>query len=68
MLKLVRSRRVIYYRNYFIRNSHVEHKNYNHCVSLVKNNDYENYLSILLLPKDIMQSAFAIRAFNIGKD
>lgn len=27
--------------------------------------DYENYLSTLLLPKELRPSAFALRAFNV---
>ena len=65
MFELIKSKRVLI--NYYLRNSHFENKNYDHCINLVKNNDYENYLCKLLLPKDIIQSAFAIRAFNIGK-
>lgn len=39
--------------------------NFDYCANLVKNSDYESYLSTLLLPKEILRSAFAIRAFNV---
>ena len=51
----------IYLRKY----TQTGNKNFDHCMNLVKNHDYENYLSTMLLPKTILRSAFAIRAFNI---
>ncbi|KAH8409218.1 hypothetical protein KR009_010819 [Drosophila setifemur] len=36
-----------------------------HCMSLVEKYDHENYLSTLLLPKDLRRAAFALRAFNV---
>ena len=30
-----------------------------------RKSDYENYLSTLLLPKEIQRAAFALRAFNV---
>lgn len=39
--------------------------NFDYCANLVKTSDYESYLTTLLLPKEIIRSAFAIRAFNV---
>lgn len=39
--------------------------NFNYCLESVKSNDYEAYLATLAGPKQILRSAFAIRAFNI---
>jgi NADH dehydrogenase [ubiquinone] 1 alpha subcomplex assembly factor 6 len=39
--------------------------NSDYCLNLVKANDYENFICTLLLPKHIVRSAFAIRAFNV---
>ncbi|XP_017018020.1 NADH dehydrogenase (ubiquinone) complex I, assembly factor 6 homolog [Drosophila kikkawai] len=36
-----------------------------HCMGLVEKYDYENYLSTLLLPRDLRRAAFALRAFNV---
>ncbi|KAK7792591.1 hypothetical protein R5R35_005311 [Gryllus longicercus] len=36
-----------------------------YCIDLVRKYDYENFLSTLLLPKQIRTCAFAVRAFNI---
>ncbi|KAI4503418.1 hypothetical protein M0802_001640 [Mischocyttarus mexicanus] len=36
-----------------------------YCLELVRKNDYENFLSTLLLPKNIKSAGFAIRAFNV---
>ncbi|XP_017096393.2 NADH dehydrogenase (ubiquinone) complex I, assembly factor 6 homolog [Drosophila bipectinata] len=36
-----------------------------HCMNLVKKYDYENYLSTLLLPRELRRAAFALRAFNV---
>ncbi|OWA50252.1 NADH dehydrogenase (ubiquinone) complex I, assembly factor 6 [Hypsibius exemplaris] len=38
---------------------------FQYCMSVVKKADYENYLCCLLLPKELQQTAFAIRAFNV---
>jgi NADH dehydrogenase [ubiquinone] 1 alpha subcomplex assembly factor 6 len=39
--------------------------NSDYCLNLVKTNDYENFVGTLLLPKDLVRSALAIRAFNV---
>ncbi|KAH8276079.1 hypothetical protein KR018_002376 [Drosophila ironensis] len=36
-----------------------------HCMGLVEKYDYENYLTTLLLPRELRRAAFAIRAFNV---
>ncbi|EDW00218.1 NADH dehydrogenase (ubiquinone) complex I, assembly factor 6 homolog [Drosophila grimshawi] len=36
-----------------------------YCMGLVEKYDYENYLSTLLLPKELRPAAFALRAFNV---
>ncbi|KAH8287715.1 hypothetical protein KR054_011853 [Drosophila jambulina] len=36
-----------------------------HCMGLVEKYDYENYLSTLLLPRELRRAAFALRAFNV---
>ncbi|KAH8316872.1 hypothetical protein KR067_007206 [Drosophila pandora] len=36
-----------------------------HCMNLVQKYDYENYLSTLLLPRELRRAAFALRAFNV---
>ncbi|XP_030386691.1 NADH dehydrogenase (ubiquinone) complex I, assembly factor 6 homolog [Scaptodrosophila lebanonensis] len=36
-----------------------------YCMGLVEKYDYENYLSTLLLPQELRQAAFALRAFNV---
>ncbi|XP_034102603.1 NADH dehydrogenase (ubiquinone) complex I, assembly factor 6 homolog [Drosophila albomicans] len=36
-----------------------------YCMNLVQKYDYENYLSTLLLPKELRPAAFALRAFNV---
>ena len=38
---------------------------FNHCVELVKTNDYDLYLSTLLSPESVMRASFAVKAFNI---
>jgi NADH dehydrogenase [ubiquinone] 1 alpha subcomplex assembly factor 6 len=60
-LKLNKPLSFFYAKNYL----HTGNKNFDHCINLVKTNDYENYLCTMLLPKEIMRSAFALRAFNI---
>ncbi|XP_011506075.1 PREDICTED: NADH dehydrogenase (ubiquinone) complex I, assembly factor 6 [Ceratosolen solmsi marchali] len=35
-----------------------------YCLHLVRNNDFENFLCTLILPKILRSTAFAIRAFN----
>lgn len=39
--------------------------NFQYCIDLVKNNDYETYLTTLLTPKHVLRPAFALKAFNI---
>ncbi|XP_042219033.1 NADH dehydrogenase (ubiquinone) complex I, assembly factor 6-like isoform X6 [Homarus americanus] len=36
-----------------------------YCLDIVKQNDYENFLSVLLLPQNARATAVAIRAFNV---
>ncbi|XP_064555057.1 NADH dehydrogenase (ubiquinone) complex I, assembly factor 6 homolog [Drosophila montana] len=36
-----------------------------YCMGLVEKFDYENYLTTLLLPKELRPAAFALRAFNV---
>ncbi|SPP88742.1 NADH dehydrogenase (ubiquinone) complex I, assembly factor 6 homolog [Drosophila guanche] len=36
-----------------------------YCMGLVEKYDYENYLSTLLLPRELRRAAFALRAFNV---
>jgi len=36
-----------------------------YCMDLVRKHDHENFLCSLLLPKEIRNTAFAVRAFNI---
>ena len=67
MFKLIKKFSEINKKTRILRSLHVETKNFDHCVNLVKNNNYENYLYLMLLPKEIMRSAFAIHAFNIGE-
>lgn len=38
---------------------------FEHCISYVKDTDFNFYLSTLIMPKQIVRSAFAVRAFNI---
>jgi NADH dehydrogenase [ubiquinone] 1 alpha subcomplex assembly factor 6 len=38
---------------------------FNYCVELVKSNDFEAYLTTLIVPKEILQAAFVLKAFNI---
>ncbi|XP_055685351.1 NADH dehydrogenase (ubiquinone) complex I, assembly factor 6 homolog [Lutzomyia longipalpis] len=37
----------------------------NYCLNSVKNYDYENFLSLLLLENSLRRKAFSIRAFNV---
>lgn len=39
--------------------------NFQYCIDLVKNNDYDSYLTTLLTPKQVLRPAFALKAFNI---
>jgi NADH dehydrogenase [ubiquinone] 1 alpha subcomplex assembly factor 6 len=49
-----------------IRKRDSSHKaNADYCLNMVKANDYENFICTLLLPKEIVRSALAIRAFNV---
>ncbi|XP_020379901.1 NADH dehydrogenase (ubiquinone) complex I, assembly factor 6 isoform X2 [Rhincodon typus] len=41
------------------------HHHQQHCIELVRNRDYEGFLSSLLLPAEFRNSVFALRAFNV---
>ncbi|XP_071537755.1 NADH dehydrogenase (ubiquinone) complex I, assembly factor 6 [Panulirus ornatus] len=39
--------------------------NTQYCLDIIKQNDYENFLSVLLLPQNARATAVALRAFNV---
>ncbi|RNA32917.1 NADH dehydrogenase (ubiquinone) complex assembly factor 6 [Brachionus plicatilis] len=46
--------------------------NFQYCIDLVKNNDYDSYLTTLLTPQQVLRPAFTLKAFsmeitNVGK-